>query len=467
MHEENDIGILGCPQRGIAGGETCCKPSCIPVYQSGDPSNRFDIVFLAHKYEDFSKFASDVAKSKDTLLSIEPFKSNADRINIWLVNENSNLGCWGKWAIRCDPIRAEEKAYKCPDVDQTVILTEFGGGSCPGFVAGGTPHVDLAIINARLPYADRIFVHELGHCFGGLSDEYVYANTLTTRLYISRGPNCDSNSNCNSWKEMPNTECIRGCTKPNWYRPTKCSVMSDEISMDCFYFNSPSANRLEDRINKYSHPDQLTGSASGSKQISLLNFNYNKGLINMQNISIQRGSATATVQADANYKLNILSASNEILQSLSFEMPTGFAYDYVADEKLVGDVEEQDNFDFTIAVPYSASSSKINVLSNDTELLATDFSSLAQQGKLYMSTSEGQKQVSLSTEDVSKTAGVTAVKDIALNEENAVPVYSVNGTLQARLFSIIPVSMDIQTKINAENGQVISSAKPWWSFLAS
>ena len=89
-----------------------------------------------------------------------------------------------------------------------------------------------------------------------------------------------------------------------------------------------------------------------------------------------------------------------------------------------------------------------------------------EENKLSLKTSTGNKEIKILPEEASsKATAVTEVNMIELKEESQQPIYSVNGTKQAKLFFIIPVSMQIETKVNAESGNVISVKKPWWSFL--
>lgn len=89
------------------------------------------------------------------------------------------------------------------------------------------------------------------------------------------------------------------------------------------------------------------------------------------------------------------------------------------------------------------------------------------ESKVYMETSSGVKEVKILPEEASsKATAVTEVGAIELKEESQQPIYSVKGTKQAKLLFVIPVSMQIETKVNAESGNVISVKKPWWSFLA-
>lgn len=91
-------------------------------------------------------------------------------------------------------------------------------------------------------------------------------------------------------------------------------------------------------------------------------------------------------------------------------------------------------------------------------------------GKCY----EGSAECPVSTEQVkitpeqalSKATEITTIKKIELKEENTKPVYSIKGTKQAKLLFIISVSLEVETKVDAKTGNVISINKPWWSFLA-
>ena len=86
--------------------------------------------------------------------------------------------------------------------------------------------------------------------------------------------------------------------------------------------------------------------------------------------------------------------------------------------------------------------------------------------KLSLKTSTGNKEIKILPEEASsKVAAGTEVSTIELKEESQQPIYSVKGTKQAKLLFVIPVSMQIETKVSAESGNVISVKKPWWSFL--
>ncbi|HBE89668.1 MAG: hypothetical protein A3G57_03990 [Candidatus Andersenbacteria bacterium RIFCSPLOWO2_12_FULL_45_8] len=90
------------------------------------------------------------------------------------------------------------------------------------------------------------------------------------------------------------------------------------------------------------------------------------------------------------------------------------------------------------------------------------------ESKLFMKTPVGEKPINVMPEDaiaVSETPNTELIKKIELKEEAQKPIYSVEGIKRAKLFFIISVSMQIETKISAEFGSIVSIKKPWWSFL--
>jgi len=115
-------------------------------------------------------------------------------------------------------------------------------------------------------------------------------------------------------------------------------------------------------------------------------------------------------------------------------------------------------------------------VSENRGILETTLASAAYSGeliiedsKLFMKTSIGKSPINILPEDavgISETPNIETVKKIELKEESQKPIYSIMGTKQTKILFIIPVSMEVETKINAETSDVISINRPWWSFLA-
>lgn len=107
----------------------------------------------------------------------------------------------------------------------------------------------------------------------------------------------------------------------------------------------------------------------------------------------------------------------------------------------------------------------------DTETVSAKYSGELEieESSLLMKTSAGKKSINILPEDAvvaSETPNIDSVKEIELREELQIPIYSIKGVKQKRILSLIPVSVEVETKVSAETGRVISVKKPWWSFLA-
>ena len=45
--------------------------------------------------------------------------------------------------------------------------------------------------------------------------------------------------------------------------------------------------------------------------------------------------------------------------------------------------------------------------------------------------------------------------------------YEIKTQKQARVLGLFQVKMQVQAQVDAENGEVIQTNKPWWAFLAT
>lgn len=60
------------------------------------------------------------------------------------------------------------------------------------------------------------------------------------------------------------------------------------------------------------------------------------------------------------------------------------------------------------------------------------------------------------------------LKEVGQNgTQNVKLAYEVRAKKQAKVFGLIKVNMSVKSQVDAETGEVISSKKAWWAFLAS
>jgi hypothetical protein len=159
------------------------------IQYTGEPSGKVDLVFLAEGYTatEQDKFVADARRFAESLFQTAPFDEGRKDFNIWavgLVSEESGTDVSGKGIFKHTALNSGyytfglDRYLTTPDMksirdavwnvpcDAIFILVNaetYGGGGMYNFYAMGTAD------NARTA---SVFVHEFGHSFAGLADEY-------------------------------------------------------------------------------------------------------------------------------------------------------------------------------------------------------------------------------------------------------------------------------------------------------
>ncbi len=159
------------------------------VLENGPPAEKLDLVLLGDGYTaaEMDKWHADARRLTDILFSVSPFKERKSDFNVWAVDTPSpesgvsrpSDGVYRRSALRAaydafgseryvlafDDRRVREAAAAAPyDVMEIVVNgRKYGGGGIFNLYA------TVASDNAFTPY---VFVHEFGHHFAGLADEY-------------------------------------------------------------------------------------------------------------------------------------------------------------------------------------------------------------------------------------------------------------------------------------------------------
>jgi hypothetical protein len=167
---------------------------------NGDPKTHVDVVFLAEGYTaaDRDKFAADIGRMARKLFEIEPFAGARKRFNLRGVfrpsaeggTDEPRQGSYRKTALHSsfntfgldryllteENHLLREMAAQVP-YDVIVILvnsTRYGGG--------GIYH-DYCMTTVDNERSAAVFVHEFGHSFGGLADEYYTSDVAYNEFY--------------------------------------------------------------------------------------------------------------------------------------------------------------------------------------------------------------------------------------------------------------------------------------------
>jgi hypothetical protein len=167
---------------------------------TGDPHDKVDFVFVAEGYtaEAKDKFKADAERMTAFLFSVEPYKATRDRFNVRAVfrpspekgmdeprqraykktvlNASFNAFDLDRYMLIEEDHRMHEIAGQVP-YDALIVLVDsprYGGGSIA---------FDYCVTTVDNPRSLEVFVHELGHSFGGLADEYYQSEVSYNEFY--------------------------------------------------------------------------------------------------------------------------------------------------------------------------------------------------------------------------------------------------------------------------------------------
>ncbi|MCF8239997.1 MAG: IgA Peptidase M64 [Melioribacteraceae bacterium] len=170
------------------------------IHFSGDSKEKLDIVFIPDGYtkEEMDKFRNDCKRFSDYLFNYEPFKSSPAMINTWgiaapsdesgtdipgediwvntLLNSSFYTFDSERYLMTTDYKSVKDLAANAP-YDQIIILVntdKYGGGGIYNF------YLTTA---ADHPVSEKIFIHEFGHSFAGLADEYYTSDVSYEDFY--------------------------------------------------------------------------------------------------------------------------------------------------------------------------------------------------------------------------------------------------------------------------------------------
>lgn len=164
------------------------------IMDNGEPAQKVDLAILAEGYtkSEMIKFEDDAQKLIAYMFNQEPFKEYQSKFNIWLVYSeslesgtdipgkdiykktvlNSNFYTFDseRYLTTMDVFSVRDAAAVVPYDDICIVVNseKYGGG-------GVYNHYCLSSANHEL--SNNVFVHEFGHSFAGLGDEYYNSST--------------------------------------------------------------------------------------------------------------------------------------------------------------------------------------------------------------------------------------------------------------------------------------------------
>jgi hypothetical protein len=170
------------------------------LMHNGHPESKIDLVILPDGYteEEMDKFRKDVKRLLDILFSVSPFKERKKDFNVWAVEAPSNqsgidnprtgkyvdnaFGCSfnafdsDRYVLTWDNKTIRKAAARAPyDIIHIIFNDDkYGGGGIYNLWATGA---------ADNEWQGYLFVHEFGHSFAGLGDEYYVSQVAYSEFY--------------------------------------------------------------------------------------------------------------------------------------------------------------------------------------------------------------------------------------------------------------------------------------------
>ena len=170
------------------------------ILYNGAPAQKVDLVFVAEGYtkNEMDKFRKDAARFTDYLFQTKPYSNRKNDFNVWAVEcpsdesgvdipgqniwkntaLNSHFWTFGidRYLTAPDLVLIRDKVWNVP-CDAVFVLVnseKYGGGGIYNYYGLGTVDHALSTI---------VFVHELGHSFAGLADEYFSSEVAYNDFY--------------------------------------------------------------------------------------------------------------------------------------------------------------------------------------------------------------------------------------------------------------------------------------------
>lgn len=181
----------------------------VALDKNGSPHDKVDILILGDGYraEDMEKFRMDARHFNDILFTTSPFKERRSDFNVWTVEvasqdsgiDKPDKNVWKSTAlgmmyntfgsaryVLTEENRALRDIAGAAPYDFLLILVNdnrYGGGGIYNLYTTCFSRTDQVGKEWQMDY---VYVHEFGHSFGGLGDEY-YSSQVSYNDFYQKG----------------------------------------------------------------------------------------------------------------------------------------------------------------------------------------------------------------------------------------------------------------------------------------
>lgn len=174
------------------------------LLQNGKPEEKIDVAIVAEGYasDEMDLFYSDAQAAMEAILAHEPFGEYADRFNfvaVALESADSGVSVPGKGEWKDTALKSHFNTFYMDRYLTTLRLKNMHDKLCgipyehivilanTDTYGGGGIYNSYTLTTAHHPSFRPVVVHEFGHSFAGLADEYYYDDQFVEYYY----PDCE------------------------------------------------------------------------------------------------------------------------------------------------------------------------------------------------------------------------------------------------------------------------------------
>ena len=238
--------------------------------------------------------------------------------------------------VCCDDEKVKRIASACPH-DQISVLIDT-----KKFCGASKDYSAVCTIDDQR--AGLVLVHEFGHTFGGLGDEYSYGKTGSTNV-----PNCDVNG-CEKWNNISGTGCFKTCGYTNLYRSTyNGSLMNVYVP----YFGAVNTQSLDDALSFYKSAEPIieTKKVVQLDKSYMVTLDYNNGSIAIEKLFVTN-SSSQEIKEGEEYLGKIISFDGNVLSSFNFRLPKEWHVSSGLEISTADNLERPSALNYTLNLPY-------------------------------------------------------------------------------------------------------------------
>lgn len=174
------------------------------ILKSGDPADKIDVAVVAEGYtsSEADVFYADAKKAIDAILAHKPFDRYSDRFNfvaVALPSDESGVSVPGECVWKETALGSHFNTFYMDRYLTTLRLRQMHDALCgipyehivilanTDTYGGGGIFNSYTLTTAHHPSFEPVVVHEFGHSFAGLADEYYYDDQFVEYYY----PECE------------------------------------------------------------------------------------------------------------------------------------------------------------------------------------------------------------------------------------------------------------------------------------